>query len=349
MPAPRLTSLSPGAGCACKLPLAKLEELFAHTGPLTGAGTADLLVGAAEADDAAVIRMQDGKALVFTTDFFTPIVDDPADWGRIAAANALSDVYAMGGSPLLALNITAWPAADLDIAILADVLRGGAEIAAKARCYVAGGHTIDDPVPKYGMAVVGLADPDALFTIDRAKPGDQLILTKPIGTGVITTALKRDAAPPAVLASAVSSMTEINEVAATAALHARLRAATDITGFGLLGHLHRMLNASGAAAVIYAGNVPLLPGAADLAAQGYISGGTRANTDRMRAHVTIDPAVPDEVAVLLHDAQTSGGLLLAAPPDASHPLLADLVAQGIPAAAVGHVVRGTPGQVEVRR
>ena len=197
--APRLTSLSPGAGCACKLPLAKLEQLFATLGeaPAMGPAAGDLLIGAAEGDDAAVLRLDDERALVLTTDFFTPIVDDPGDWGRIAAANALSDVYAMGGRPLFAVNLAAWPGEGLDLALLAQVMRGGAEIAAQAGCFVAGGHTIDDPVPKYGLAVTGLAHPDRLMTIDRAAPGDQLILTKAIGTGVVATALKRDGAPAA--------------------------------------------------------------------------------------------------------------------------------------------------------
>ena len=183
---PRLTSLSPGAGCACKLPLAKLEAMFASMPP-AAAAHGDLLIGAAEADDAAVLRLDDERALVLTTDFFTPIVDDPGDWGRIAAANALSDVYAMGGRPLFAVNLAAWPGDGLDVAILGQVLEGGAQIAAQAGCIVAGGHTIDDPVPKYGLAVVGLADPGRLMTIDRAAPGDQLIVTKPVGTGVIAT------------------------------------------------------------------------------------------------------------------------------------------------------------------
>src|SRR5487761_1534171 len=222
---PRLTSLSPGAGCACKLPLAKLEAVFASMGSIEPA-SGDLLVGALEGDDAAVLRLNADRALVLTTDFFTPIVDDPGDWGRIAAANALSDVYAMGGRPLLAVNLAAWPGDGLDIAILAAVLRGGAEVAASGGCFVVRGHTIDDPVPKYGMAVVGLADPDALLTIDRATPGDQLILTKALGTGVITTALKRDAAPPDALAAAVASMIQLNDVASAAAVRAGLIAAT---------------------------------------------------------------------------------------------------------------------------
>ena len=224
-PAPRLTSLSPGAGCACKLPLAKLEALFASMEgvPAMGPASGDLLIGAAEGDDAAVLRLDDERALVLTTDFFTPIVDDPADWGRIAAANALSDVYAMGGRPLFAVNLAAWPGDGLDIAILGQVLRGGAQVAAQAGCFVAGGHTIDDPVPKYGLAVVGLADPDALMTIDRAAPGDQLILTKALGTGVVATALKRDGASPEAVQAAVASMTLLNAGASQAALAAGVR------------------------------------------------------------------------------------------------------------------------------
>ncbi len=352
--APRLTSLSPGAGCACKLPLAKLEALFAtvagpdaHGVPAMGPAAGDLLIGALEGDDAAVLRLDDERALVLTTDFFTPIVDDPFDWGRVAAANALSDVYAMGGRPLFAVNLAAWPGDGLDLALLGQVLRGGAQVAAQAGCFVAGGHTIDDPVPKYGLAVVGLAHPDRLMTIDRAAPGDQLILTKAVGTGVVATALKHGAAPEAALAAAVASMTLLNAGASQAALAAGVRAATDVTGFGLLGHLHRMLAASGVSARLTATAVPLLPGAAELAAAGYVSGGTRANTDRMRAVTTLGAAIPAELAVLLHDAQTSGGLLLAAPPAAASALLGELRAQGLPAALIGEVRSGETGHIEV--
>ena len=350
--APRLTSLSPGAGCACKLPLATLEALFASMGdgvPAMGPASGDLLIGVAEGDDAAVLRLDDERALVLTTDFFTPIVDDPEDWGRIAAANALSDVYAMGGRPLFAVNLAAWPGDGLDIAILGQVLRGGAQVAAQAGCFVAGGHTIDDPVPKYGLAVVGLADPGALMTIDRAGPGDQLILTKALGTGVVATALKRGAASPEVLAAAVVSMTLLNADASQAALAAGVRAATDVTGFGLLGHLHRMLAASGVAARLWAASVPLLPGAAELAAAGFVSGGTRANTERMRGFAILDAVIPAELAVLLHDAQTSGGLLLAAPLAAVPALLTGLQAQGLPAALIGEVIQGDSGHVHVHQ
>jgi selenide, water dikinase len=345
-PTPRLTSLSPGAGCACKLPLAKLEALFATVDTIAPAH-GDLLIGAAEADDAAVLRLDDERALVLTTDFFTPIVDDPRDWGRIAAANALSDVYAMGGRPLFAVNLAAWPGDGLDVAILGQVLSGGAQVAAQAGCFVAGGHTIDDPVPKYGLAVVGLADPARLMTIDRAVPGDRLILTKPVGTGVIATALKRGAPPPEVVTAAVASMTALNAAASQAALAAGVKAATDVTGFGLLGHLHRMLTASKAAARIDAAAVPLLPGAAELAAAGFVSGGTRANTARISPFTAMDPAVPEALAVLLYDAQTSGGLLLAAPPAAAAPLLADLRSRDLDAALIGEVTPGEPGRIYV--
>ena len=347
--APRLTLLSPGAGCACKLPLAKLEALFASMdgAPAMGPASGDLLIGALEGDDAAVLRLDDERALVLTTDFFTPIVDDPLDWGRIAATNALSDVYAMGGRPLFAVNIAAWPGDGLDLAILGQVLRGGAQAAAQAGCYVAGGHTIDDPVPKYGLAVVGLADPGALMTIDRAAPGDQLILTKAVGTGVVATALKHGAAPDQAVAAAVASMTVLNAGASRAALAAGVRAATDVTGFGLLGHLHRMLAASGAAARLWAAAVPLLPGAAELAAAGFVSGGTRANTERMRGVAVLDAAIPAELAVLLHDAQTSGGLLLAAPRPAAPALVSELRAGGLPAALIGEVRPGESGHVDV--
>jgi selenide, water dikinase len=306
---------------------------------------ADLLIGAAEADDAAVVRLDDERALVLTTDFFTPIVDDPRDWGRIAAANALSDVYAMGGRPLVALNLTAWPGSTLSLDILAEVLRGGADVAAAAGCVVAGGHTIDDPEPKYGMAVTGLASPDRLLRLDAARPGDTLVLTKPLGTGVVATAHKRSAAPPEVLSAAVEAMTTLNAAASEAALAAGVIAATDVTGFSLLGHLHRMLRASGCSAELAAGAVPLLPGARALTAAGYVSGGTRNNMSYLEPWASIDGGVADEVAVLLQDAQTSGGLLLATA-DAPR-LAAELSSRDVPAAVIGAVRAGDAGHIEV--
>ena len=313
-----------------------------------GAAGGDLLVGAAEGDDAAVLRLDDERALVLTTDFFTPIVDDARDWGRIAAANALSDVYAMGGRPVVALNLAAWPGSTLPIDLLAEVLRGGASVCASAGCLVVGGHTIDDPEPKYGMAVVGLAAPSRLLTIDAARPGDTLVLTKALGTGVVATAHKRGAASEDVLAAAVSSMTTLNAAASEAALAAGVVAATDVTGFSLLGHLHRMLRASGVRAVVSASAVPLLPGALSLTEAGYISGGTRNNMSYLEPFVSIDPSVPEPVAVLLQDAQTSGGLLLAT---SSPDLLRDeLARRGVLAAVVGRIeeAAGSPGHIEVR-
>jgi selenide,water dikinase len=345
----RLTSLSHGAGCACKLPLAALEELMSSVGHRLGAAGGDLLVGAAEGDDGAVLRIDDQRALVLTTDFFTPIVDDARDWGRVAAANALSDVYAMGGRPLIALNLTAWPASDLSMELLAEVLRGGAEIAAEAGCLVVGGHSIDDPEPKYGMAVVGMADPERLLTVDRAVPGDQLVLTKPIGTGVVATALKRGSPDPAVVAATVTSMTTLNAPAGEAAVAAGLVAATDVTGFGLLGHLHRMARASGVAAEVDAAAVPFLPGAAELAGEGFVSGGTLNNQAFLADKVDLDPDLPPVVATLLHDAQTSGGLLLSVPPERLKGLLGDLAGRGLRPALVGRVTRGEAGRVRVRR
>jgi selenide, water dikinase len=346
---PRLTTLSHGAGCACKLPLATLEALMASVGPGLGGGDGgDLLVGAADGDDAAVLRLDGERALVLTTDFFTPIVDDARDWGRIAAANALSDVYAMGGRPLIALNLTAWPA-DLPVELLAQVLRGGAELAAEAGCPVVGGHSVDDPEPKYGLAVVGLADPDRLLTIARARPGDRLVLTKPLGTGVVATAVKRGDPEAGVVAAAVAAMTSLNRDAAEAALAAAVVAATDVTGFGLLGHLHRMLRASGVAGEVDAARVPFLPGAAELAAAGFVSGGTRNNEAYLRDHVELEPGLPPVVATLLHDAQTSGGLLLSVGPERLGALVADLRARGVEPALVGRVVAGRAGQIRVRR
>jgi selenide, water dikinase len=344
----RLTSLSHGAGCACKLPLGSLDVLMASLGTdLTHTG-GDLLVGSAEADDAAVLRLDESRALVLTTDFFTPIVDDPRDWGRIAAANALSDVYAMGGQPVMALNLTAWPNGQVSMEVLADVLRGGAEIASEAGCLVVGGHTIDDPEPKYGMAVVGFADPDRLLTIDRAESGDVLMLTKPLGTGVVATALKRGGADPRAVKTAVAAMTSLNAGASAAALTAGVCAATDVTGFGLLGHLHRMLRASGTSGTVYANAVPVLPGAMELAGRGFVSGGTRANIDYLTPVVNQQADVPDVLSVLLHDAQTSGGLLLAVPPAIVAVLAAQFERRDIDAAVIGQVEPGPAGRIQVR-
>ena len=261
---PRLTELSHGAGCACKIGAAELRALRQA---LPATSDPDLLVGLDPADDAAVLRLGDDLALVQTVDFFTPIVDDPRDFGRIAAANALSDVYAMG-APVLALNLVAFSLGELGSDVLAEILAGGAEIAAEAGVSIAGGHSIDDPEPKYGMAVSGTVHPDRVLTAAGGQAGDELYLSKPLGGGLITTAAKRGIAEEAWIESAVGAMTTLNAEAALAAREAEAHALTDVTGFGLLGHLHELCEASGVAAEIDAAAVPALPGALELAAAG---------------------------------------------------------------------------------
>jgi len=309
-----------------------------------------ILVDASTRDDAAVYRLAPDRALVATVDFFTPIVDDAYDFGRIAAANAFSDLYAMGATPLIALNLVGWPRGKLPLELLGDVLRGGQDVAQQAGAFVLGGHSVDDPEPKYGMVAIGEAHPDRIVTLARAKAGDVLILTKPIGTGILTTALKRDLLTAADLSAAVASMTTLNAGAARAMLAVGVDAATDVTGFGLLGHLHNMLLASGVAAEVDAAAVPLLPQAADLAARGAVPGGTGRNRDAVAPHVTFAPGVDETTRVLLCDAQTSGGLLLAVPPQRADALVAALKKEGTPAAArIGRVTSGPPpGAIQVR-
>ena len=307
-----------------------------------------ILVDAATRDDAAVFRLTADRAIVATVDFFTPIVDDPYDFGRIAAANAFSDVYAMGGTPLLALNLVGWPRDTLPYELLGEVLRGGGDVARAAGAFVLGGHSIDDPEPKYGMAVVGEVHPDRITTNAGARLGDALVLTKPIGTGVLTTALKRDLVSEAELAPAVAAMTTLNAAAARAMLAVGVHAATDVTGFGLLGHLHSLLEASGAAAEVTAQAVPLLPHARDMAARGAVPGGTQRNLTSLADAVSFAVGVEETTRVLLCDAQTSGGLLIAVPPDKTEALVTALAREQAPAAAViGRVVAGPPGRVAV--
>ena len=309
-----------------------------------------VLVDASTRDDAAVFQLTPDRAIVATVDFFTPIVDDAYDFGRIAAANAFSDVYAMGATPLLALNLVGWPRDTLPYELLGEVLRGGADIAREAGAFVLGGHSIDDAEPKYGMVAIGEVHPNRIVTLARARAGDALVLTKPIGTGVLTTALKRDLASAADLALAVKSMTTLNAGAARAmrATGGGVHAATDVTGFGLLGHLHNMLNASGLAAEIDAASVPLLPTAMELTERGAVPGGTSRNVQSLSPHVKFGSAVPEPLRVLLCDAQTSGGLLIACDPDRVNTLLAALGREATPAAArIGRLARGAPGAITV--
>ena len=302
-----------------------------------------VLVDASTGDDAAVYQIADDRALVATTDFFTPIVDDPYDFGRIAAANALSDIYAMGARPLFALNLVAFPRNLLDRDILSEILRGGSEIALQAGIAIIGGHSIEDSEPKYGLCVIGEVDPRTMLRNSGAQPGDLLVLTKPIGTGVIATALKKDAASETVIAEAVRSMVTLNRPAAEAMLRVGANAATDVTGFGLLGHLASMLRASGVSARIRSGLVPLLPGARDLAAAGHIAGGTRRNYADAQRMTTFNSELSETDQLLLCDAQTSGGLLISVPADHADALIRELrAANTLAAAIVGDIRSGDP-------
>ena len=308
-----------------------------------------ILVDASTRDDAAVIQMTPERAVVATVDFFTPIVDDPYDFGRIAAANAFSDVYAMGAAPLVALNIVGWPRDALPFELLGDVLRGGADTARAAGAFVVGGHSVDDQEPKYGMVVIGEVHPDRIVRNAGAQPGDALVLTKPIGTGVLTTGLKRDLLAQSDLAPAVAVMTTLNAGAARAMTATGVHAATDVTGFGLLGHLRSMLEASGAAAEISAGAVPVLPRARELAARDAIPGGTRRNVASLAGAVTFAAGIDEVDRVLLADAQTSGGLLIAVAADRLDALVRALEREATPAAAViGRVVPGPAGHIAIR-
>ncbi|WP_412746784.1 selenide, water dikinase SelD [Krasilnikovia sp. MM14-A1004] len=317
----RLTQYAHGGGCACKIPPGELEAVVAGlTGESAPAGPGELLVGLDDGDDAAVVRLAGGSAIVATADFFTPVVDDPYDWGRVAAANALSDVYAMGGTPVVAVNLLAWPRDVLPMELAAEVLRGGLAVAREAGCHLAGGHSVDDPEPKYGMAVTGLADPHRLIRNDAGTAGIPLTLTKPLGIGVLNS---RHKATGEVFPQAVAAMTELNRAASQDALAAGVVCGTDVTGFGLLGHLHKLARASGVTARLSAAAVPYLDGAREALAAGYVSGGSRRNLAWVRPYADTSGIAEDEL-LLLADAQTSGGLLVAGELP-GHPVVGELI------------------------
>jgi selenide, water dikinase len=325
----RLTQFSRGGGCACKIPPGNLEQMVA--GLIDGQGgshdeqgstAGDLLVGLSDGDDAAVVRIDGDRAVVATADFFTPVVDDAYSFGRIAAANALSDIYAMGGTPLVAVNLLAWPLDVLPLELAGEVLRGGLAVARTAATYVAGGHSIDDAEPKYGMAVTGMADPNRLLRNDAAVAGVPLTLTKPLGVGVLNS---RHKATGELFPEAVELMASLNREASSAALDSGARAATDVTGFGLLGHLFKMARASGVTAVVDASRVPFLEGAREALRDGFVSGGTRRNLEWVRGQLASD--VGEDELLLLADAQTSGGLLVAGELP-GYPIIGELVAAG---------------------
>ncbi len=302
-------------------------------------------MGAETGDDAAVYRLNDETALIVTVDFFPPITDDPYEFGAIAAANSLSDVYAMGGKPLIALNIVGFPAS-LDKEILGRTLQGGYAKAAEAECLIVGGHTVDDPEPKYGLSVIGVVEPGKQVSNAGAKPGDVLILSKPIGTGIITTAGKQGVVDPDVMAGAVDTMAALNRPAAQAMQRVGVNAATDITGFGLLGHLKSMVRGSGVAAEVSLDAVPVLSGVRDLLDRGVAPGGTHRNVSSVNDAVTWDAALTDEDRLLLCDAQTSGGLLMSVPDDRADTLVNALHEEGAPCAAVvGRITDGPAGAI----
>jgi selenide,water dikinase len=298
----RLTQFVHGGGCACKIPPGELEEILGGLSPWTDES---LVVGLDTGDDAAVVRIDGGQAIVSTADFFTAVVDDAYDFGRIAAANALSDIYAMGARPVLAVNLVGWPRNVLPTELLGELLRGGMDIGREAGVHVAGGQSIDDPEPKYGMAVTGLADPARLLRNDAARAGLPISLTKPLGIGVLN---NRHKATGEVFRQAIDSMVTLNAAASQAALAAGITAATDVTGFGLLGHAYKMARASGVTIAIDAATVPYLDGAREALRDGYVSGGTRRNLDWVSPH--LHATVSEDELLLLADAQTSGGLLV---------------------------------------
>ncbi len=302
----------------------------------------ELLVGSATGDDAAVWRLDDHRALVSTADFITPVVDDARVWGRVAATNAVSDVYAMGGRPLFALNLVGWNVEALPTSLLGEVLAGGQDVAVAAGFVIAGGHTIDDPEPKYGMAVTGEVDPHRILTNTGLRPGQAVILTKPLGVGVITTAIKADRADEATVSAAVAEMTRLNDVAARVALDAGATGCTDVTGFGLLGHLGRMTVESGVTVTVELDAVPFLPGAVDLARQGIMPGGSRRNLAAQAE--LLDAGTHDEtVQLLVADAQTSGGLVFGIDPAHVDEALRQLAAAGHTAARIGTAAAGSGG------
>ena len=305
-----------------------------------------MVVSSETGDDAAVYRLRDGLGLVQTVDFFTPIVDDPFDWGRIAAANAMSDVYAMGGRPVTALNLVAWPVDALPLELLATVLEGGRTVARQAGVAVLGGHSIHDREPKYGMAVTGFVELDRIVRNSTMRAGDRLVLTKPLGLGIVSTAIKGGKASAQQVARAVEVMTTLNAAGAEAMTEMGVSAATDVTGFGLLGHLHIALRGSGMAATVNASAIPILAGTRELAARGMVPSGTRSNHAYVEPHVDWGHLGETDQLVLA-DAQTSGGLLIAVPADRAGQLRTDLTDRGALAAEIGEVQPGPPGRITV--
>ena len=346
----RLTKTAKRAGCAAKQPPGYLLPLLQRLPPITDA---NVMVGSSTADDAAVYRLDDERALVLTTDFFTPIVDDAFDFGAVAAANALSDVYAMGGRPLTALNLVGFPA-ELEVEVLGEILRGGASKAQEAGIDLVGGHTIKSEEPIYGLAVTGMVHPDRVVSNAGGRPGDRLVLTKPLGTGIVTTAAKNDEDSRGAIAEAITVMGTLNRAAAEAMTavgvgEAGVHAATDVTGFGLLGHLRNVVAASKCGAVVERARVPALEAAVAYVGEGIAPGGTHANWRFLAESVDWGEGIAKPDQLLLCDAQTSGGLLIAVAADRAEALLDALGERGVPwAAEIGELKAEHAGRIAVR-
>lgn len=308
---------------------------------------ANMLVGLEYADDAAVYRLSDDMAVVQSVDFFTPVVDDPYIFGKITAANALSDIYAMGATPIFALNIVAFPSKDLPPKVLEDILTGGAHVAAEAGIVIAGGHSIDDKEPKYGMSVTGKVHPDKIVKNSTARAGDRLILTKPLGSGIITSAIKKGCASEAIMEEAINWMVMLNKDAAEAMVETGVSAVTDITGFGLLGHLYELVDASGVAAVLKASDIPLMNGVEECLAAGAYSGGSKGNMDFVADHVDWDDNISEDTKKIFCDAQTSGGLLICVPEDKTKKLISELEKRNVFHVDIGHLCAEDAGRIRL--
>jgi selenium donor protein len=341
----KLTHFTHGLGCACKLRPQALEKILLN---LPKSEDENILVGTSTADDAAVYRLDDKRALVQTVDFFTPIVDDPFSFGAIAAANSLSDIYAMGAKPLFALNIVGFPSNRLPLSVLEEILAGAQQKAEEAGIPIIGGHTVDDTEPKFGLSVCGIVHPDKVKTNAKAQPGDILILTKPIGTGILTTALKRGILEDTAQKTLIQSMSALNAIAAEVGNEFRVHASTDVTGFGLLGHLKEMATASGVDAEIVSDDVPLFEQVEELAQTGVVPGGTENNLSYLADWIEWPENTPNSLKLILCDAQTSGGLLFSVHPDDAEKMLESLRHAKISEATiVGSMVASGKGLISV--
>ncbi|HSD65417.1 MAG TPA: selenide, water dikinase SelD [Vicinamibacteria bacterium] len=341
----RLTRFTHGMGCACKLRPQDLEQVLRKLPKVTDPA---VLVGTDTSDDAAVYRLRPDLAVVQTVDFFTPIADDPFDFGAVSAANSLSDVYAMGATPLFALSVVGFPSRRLPLRVLERILEGAAEVAREAGIFIVGGHTVDDTEPKFGLAVTGVVHPDRVVRNSTARAGDELVLTKPVGTGIVATATKRGLADEAASRRMVATMRRLNKAAAEAMAETGVHACTDVTGFGLLGHLREMAAGSGLDAEVEAGAVPVLEQARELAAADVVPGGTLENLDHVAPFVDWSSGLSRVDRLVLADAQTSGGLLIAVPPERTGALLDALRARGVPESRrVGRFTAAGVGRIRV--